>query len=922
MNAQTRNPAAAPSCALSFEVDGMSCASCSARVERALGALPGVHASVNLATERASVDYDPARTSAQQLLASVVDAGYTPRDARAELDVHGMSCAACVGRVERALRALPGVVDASVNLATERASVHYLPATLQPAALVAAVEAAGYGAKLRDGADSDADARAYKARQLGAMRRDALLALALAVLVMLLSMGPMLWPALGGLMHRVAPWPTAWDWLQALAASAVMFGPGRRFFGPGWAAYRHLSPDMNSLVATGAGAAWSFSLLVLLAPGLLPAAARHVYFDSSAVVIAAVLFGKYLEELAKGRASAALRALAGLQARAATVRRDGVERELPIAEVRVGDIVVVRPGERIPVDGVVREGASHVDESMLSGEPLPVARALGATVRAGTVNQEGLLALDAAQVGEGTVLAQIVRLVEQAQGGKLPIQRLADRVVRVFTPAVLVAAALTFAGWLLLGPPPAISHALLAAVAVLVVACPCAMGLATPAAIMVGSGRAAELGVLLRKGEALEALARVDTVLLDKTGTITRGQPTLTAVLPAAGVDAVALLGWAAAVERGSEHPLARAVLAAARQRGLRVAAPAAFVATAGGGAQAEVDGAVVVVGSARHLEQLGIDAEAERAAALQRDGHSVVFVARDGRVAGLLGVSDPPRAESAAVVAELRRAGLRLEMVSGDAPAAAQAIARAVGIDAVHAGITPQGKAEVVRALQQQGRRVAFVGDGINDAPALAQAEVGVALAGGTDIAIEAADVTLAHGGLGSLVDALHVARASISTIRGNLFWAFGYNVLLIPVAAGLFSRWGLHLSPMLAGVAMGLSSLFVLANSLRLRALRGWSSGVDDAAHDAAQPDAPTSTPVSPPKRSPDMNETTIEVSGMSCQHCVAAVSKALQAVPGVQRADVDLAQARARVAGDAPTQALLDAVTQAGYEARLPA
>ncbi len=922
MNAQTRNPADAPSCALSFEVGGMTCASCSARVERALGALPGVHASVNLATERATVDYDPARTSAQQLLASVVDAGYTPHDARVELDVHGMSCAACVGRVERALRALPGVVDASVNLATERASVHYLPATLQPAALVAAVEAAGYGAKLRGGADSDADARAYKARQVGAMRRDALLALALAVLVMVLSMGPMLWPALGNLMRRVAPWPTAWDWLQALAASTVMFGPGRRFFGPGWAAYRHLSPDMNSLVATGAGAAWSFSLLVLLAPGLLPAAARHVYFDSSAVVIAAVLFGKYLEELAKGRASAALRALAGLQARAATVRRDGIERELPIAEVRVGDLVVVRPGERIPVDGVVREGASHVDESMLSGEPLPVARAVGATVRAGTVNQEGLLVLDAAQVGEGTVLAQIVRLVEQAQGGKLPIQRLADRVVRVFTPAVLVAAALTFAGWLLLGPPPAISHALLAAVAVLVVACPCAMGLATPAAIMVGSGRAAELGVLLRKGEALEALARVDTVLLDKTGTITRGRPTLTAVLPAAGIDPDALLGWAAAVERGSEHPLARAVLAAARQRGLRVAAPAAFVATAGGGAQAEVDGAVVVVGSARHLEQLGIDADAERAAPLQRDGHSVVFVARDGRVAGLLGVSDPPRAESAAVVAELRRAGLRLEMVSGDAPAAAQAIARAVGIDAVHAGITPQGKAEVVRALQQQGRRVAFVGDGINDAPALAQAEVGVALAGGTDIAIEAADVTLAHGGLGSLVDALRVARASIATIRGNLFWAFGYNVLLIPVAAGLFSRWGLHLSPMLAGVAMGLSSLFVLANSLRLRALRGWSSGVDDTAHDDAQPSAPAPNPVSPPKRSPDMNETTIEVTGMSCQHCVAAVTKALQAVPGVQRADVDLAQARARVAGDAPAQALLDAVTQAGYEARLPA
>ncbi len=916
--------AAPRACELRFDVDGMTCASCSARVERALSALPGVRASVNLATERATVQFDPARTDAQHLLDRVADAGYAPRSADVELDVQAMTCAACVGRVERALRAVPGVLAASVNLASERASVRYLPAMVQADGLVAAIVAAGYGARVAGDVD---EALQHKQRQLRGMRREVIAAWALAAVVMLLAMGPALWPALARALLRVAP-QSLWDWVQALAASAVVFGPGRRFFRSGWIAYRHLSPDMNSLVASGAGTAWSYSMLVLLAPALLPVAARHVYFDSSAVVIAAVLLGKYLEELAKGRASAALRALAGLQARTARVRRDGVERELAIAEVRAGDTVVVRPGERLPVDGVVREGASHVDESMLSGEPLPVARGAGAAVRAGTVNQEGLLAVEVTEAGAGTVLAQIVRLVEQAQGGKLPIQGLADRVVRVFTPLVLAVALASFIGWMAFGPAPAISHALLAAVAVLVVACPCAMGLATPAAIMVGSGRAAELGVLFRKGEALEALAHVDTVLLDKTGTITRGRPSLTSVWSAVGVGDDAVLGWAAAVESGSEHPLARAVVQAARQRALALAAPQEFTASAGHGAQAMVDGARVVVGSARHLRALGValDAAEAPAAQLQQRGHSVIYVARDARLVGVLGVSDPPRAEAAEVVAALRARGLRLEMVSGDAQAAAQAVAREVGLDAVHAEVTPQGKSDVVRALQQQGRRVAFVGDGINDAPALAQAEVGVALAGGTDIAIEAADVTLARGELAGVLDALQCARSSIRTIRGNLFWAFAYNVALIPVAAGVFSRWGVQLNPMLAGVAMGMSSLFVLGNSLRLRRLRGWQAAarardaVPAGTHDAAAAQAPDSVSSNPVARSSTMSDTTLQIGGMSCQHCAGAVTKALQAVPGVERAEVDLASASARVSGSAAPQALLDAVGNAGYEARL--
>ncbi len=811
---------------LELGVEGMSCAACAGRVERALHRVPGVvEASVNLATGRARLRAvpDAGEGLAARAAEAVRRAGYQPVEAELELGVEGMSCAACVGRVERALRRVPGVVEASVNLATGRAAVRYLPAAVGPAALVEAVRRAGYEARVAEDREEEAEEGrdGERQRRQAALRRDVLLATGLTLPLLALSLGASLLPAWGGWLQELAPRPL-WDALQLLLAAGVLLGPGRRFFIAGWRAYRRLAPDMNSLVMTGTGAAFLYSTAVFLAPGLFPPEARHLYFDGAAVIITVILLGRYLEELAKGRAGEAIRRLAGLQARRARVLRDGRETEIPAEAVRQGDVLVVRPGERFPADGTVLTGQSYVDESMLTGEPLPVAKGPGDTVAAGTVNRHGLLRVRAERVGPETVLAQIVRLVEQAQAGKLPIQRLADRVVRVFTPAVLAVAALTFLAWLAAGPEH-LDRALISAVAVLVVACPCAMGLATPAAVLVGTGRAAELGVLFRKGEALEALSRVDAVLLDKTGTLTEGRPRLVAVLPLAGRGEAELLGLAAAAERGSEHPLAHAVREAAEARGLTPGEPEAFEAVPGLGVRARVAGRSVLVGSARFLEGEGIAPPVlEPGAAL---GRSLLHVAVDGEAWGTLAVADPLRPEAPAVVAALRERGLEVRMVTGDARSSAAAAAAAAGIERWHAEVLPADKAAVVRELQDQGRRVAFVGDGINDAPALAQAEVGAAMASGTDVAMEAADLTLARGRLDALVTAVDVARRTLAVIRGNLFWAFGYNVLLIPLAAGAFlPLTGWYLDPMLAALAMGLSSLCVVGNSLRLRRLRPW--------------------------------------------------------------------------------------------------
>ncbi|WP_298140093.1 heavy metal translocating P-type ATPase [Acidiferrobacter sp.] len=803
-----------------FAVAGMTCASCAGRVERALKALPGIEsAAVNLATERATVVYDPSLVTAAALVEAVAACGYEAVVREMDVAIAGMTCASCAGRVERALKALPGMIEATVNLATERAHMRYLDGALDLAAVRSAIAQAGYQMLAGSTEDEEQDAQRQSAARL---RREVFYAGFLTVPIVLVSMGPVFVPGFAQVLAKTAP-TGVWSWLAAALTAAVLFGPGRRFFRPGWIAYRHLSPDMNSLVMTGTGAAFAYSLLVLIWPQGFPVTARHLYFDSAAVIVTVILIGKYLEEVAKGRTGAAIRKLVGLQAKTAHRLRGGEEEEVAIADLTGGEVVRVRPGEHLPVDGVVRAGESYVDESMLSGEPMPVAKRPGDRVIGGTINQYGILEVEATGIGAETVLAQIIRLVSRAQGSKLPIQGLADRVVRVFTPLVLLAAGMTFAGWWIWGGASALNSALVSAVAILVVACPCAMGLATPAAVMVGTGRAAELGLLYRRGEALETLSRVDMVIFDKTGTLTWGRPAVTDVVTR-DMTRGELLGLAAAAEAGSEHPLALAIVRAARQEGVVGAAVSGFEVRPGYGIAAHVDDKPLLVGTRRLLTEGGVAMGALEAAAqdLEAAGKTVVFVALGDTARGLIAMADAVRPQARATVRALKGRGLALAMISGDAAPAVARLAGALGITDYEAEVLPGAKAQAVQAWQGKGHKVAFVGDGLNDAPALAQADVGIAMASGTDVAMEAADVTV-KGDLGALVAAVDLSRRTLRTIRGNLFWAFFYNVALIPLAAGAFyPLLHVQLNPMLAGLAMGFSSLFVLANSLRLRHFR----------------------------------------------------------------------------------------------------
>jgi Cu+-exporting ATPase len=806
-------------------VEGMTCASCAGRVERALKTLTGVEdASVNLATGRASVRYQEGDLDLPDIVATVRATGYSPVIGELDLSVDGMTCASCVGRVERALKTLPGVIGASVNLASERALVHYVPASVTRESVTEAIRRAGYEVRSPEFDTDDLDHPEDTARKanLRRMRRDVWAATLMTIPVVIVSMGGAFLPSLATTLRHFAP-ASFWGWGEALLATLVLFGPGRRFLRPGFVAYRHASPDMNSLVLTGTGAAWLYSLIVLLFPQAFPAAGRVLYFDSAAVIITVILYGKYLEEIAKGRAGAAIRHLLDLQAKTAHVRRLGEIREVSIGEVTVGEQVVVRPGERVPVDGIVRNGKSYIEEAMLTGEPAPVAKRAGDRVTGGTINQYGTLEVEVTRLGAESTLAQIIRLIERAQGSKVPIQGVADRVVRVFTPLVLAIAVLTFACWLVLGPSPALPVALMSAVAVLVVACPCAMGLATPAAIMVGSGRAAELGVLFRRGSAIELLTHVDTVMLDKTGTLTIGQPRLLSRYVLDGrPNAAHAVEWAASIETGSEHPLARAIMEGAREQGLALSRAEEVQALPGYGVSGKVAGHMVLLGSERLMTREGIDvvALAPKALAAASTGQTVVYLAVDGEAIALFGISDPLRPEAKTAIAALKAAGLDLVLITGDTEVTAAAISHEVGIERYEAGVLPEGKAAAVKRLQDNGHRVAFIGDGINDGPALAQSDVGLAVANGTDIAIEAADVTLTRGNLGLVVTALTIARRTLATIRGNLFWAFFYNIALIPLAAGVFYPvFRIHLNPMVAGLAMGFSSVFVVSNSLRLR-------------------------------------------------------------------------------------------------------
>ena len=816
-----------PSAAFELSVEGMTCASCVGRVERALRKVPGVQeAVVNLATEKASLTVaDPAQAAAilPQAVAAIEKAGYAVPSQSVDLQVGGMTCASCVGRVERALRKVPGVQDAVVNLATERASVQ-LQGGVTVGALIAAIEKAGYEAQpvahSVGAAGEDATAE-RQAQERESLKRSLIFATVFALPVFLLEMGGHMVPAFHHWIAGSIGTQNSW-YLQCALTAVVLFGPGRRFFEKGVPALLRAAPDMNSLVAVGTSAAFAYSVVATFVPQWLPAGTVNVYFEAAAVIVALILLGRFLEARAKGNTSEAIRRLVQLQAKTARVRKGGQVQEVDIAQVCAGDLIEVRPGERIPVDGEVVEGRSFVDESMISGEPVPVEKAEGAEVVGGTVNQNGALAFRATKVGADTLLAQIIRMVEQAQGSKLPIQALVDKITMWFVPAVMAAALLTFVIWLVWGPDPALSFALVNAVAVLIIACPCAMGLATPTSIMVGTGRAAQMGVLLRKGEALQQLKDARVVAVDKTGTLTRGRPELTDLVLADGFERGAVLAQVAAVEDRSEHPIARAIVDAAKAEGLEIPAISDFASVTGFGVRAVVLGDQVEIGADRFMRELGlsVDGFAAQAERLGSEGKTPLYAAIGGRVAAMIAVADPIKPTSKPAIDALHALGLKVAMITGDNRHTAEAIARQLGIDEVVAEVLPGGKVESVKRLKAEHGTLAYVGDGINDAPALAEADVGIAIGTGTDIAIEAADVVLMSGDLSGVPNAIALSKATMKNIGENLFWAFAYNVALIPVAAGLLYPFnGMLLSPVFAAGAMALSSVFVLSNALRLK-------------------------------------------------------------------------------------------------------
>lgn len=819
MHAKHEAPASGLS-VIDIPVDGMTCASCVGRVEKAIAAVPGVDgAEVNLATGKARVTLAGADTGA--VADAIRGAGYEPGATTIALAISGMTCASCVGKVEKALRAVPGVLAAEVNLATERATVRAADGGVTPA-LVAAIAAAGYEARPLDAGRSDeSDAAARREAEQAALGRSVVVAALATLPLLVLEMGPHLSEAFHHWLYaRIDAFV-----LKLIAfglTTIVLFGPGLRFFLKGWPALLRAAPDMNALVMLGAGAAYAYSVVATFAPDWLPAGTDYTYFETGAVIVTLILLGRWFEARAKGRTSEAIKRLVQLQARSARVLRDGVESEIAIEHVRVGDLVLVRPGEKVPVDGEVVEGASYVDEAMVTGEPAPAHKSVGSAVIGGTINRNGALRFRAEKVGADTLLAQILRMVEQAQGAKLPIQALVDRVTNWFVPAVIAVALLTFAAWLAFGPSPALTYALVNAVAVLIVACPCAMGLATPTSIMVGTGRAAELGILFRQGAALQGLSEVATIAFDKTGTLTKGRPEVTHFIAAESFAGDEALRLAASAESASEHPSAEAIVAEAKRRGLGLAPASGFTAEPGLGISAKVEGRDVLVGSHKLMAQrtIALGDLTDKAAAFARDGESPLYVAVDGRLAGLVAVADQVKPGTPAAIAALKGLGLRIVMVTGDNRATAEAIAARLGIDAVEAEVLPTDKAAIVKRLQGGGNKVAFVGDGINDAPALAQADIGIAMGAGTDIAIESADIVLISGDLRHVPEAIGLSKATMTNIRQNLGWAFGYNVLLIPVAAGvLYPLWGVLMSPVFASFAMAFSSVSVLANALRLR-------------------------------------------------------------------------------------------------------
>ena len=807
---------------ITVSVTGMTCTTCAATIEKSLAETPGVEqASVSFASEKASLEYDPTRVDLTKIKGAISEVGYGMATKKSIFPVAGMTCASCVARVEEALSSVPGVVSASVNLSSEKATVEYIEGT-ELAELRRAVKEAGY--ELGSEAETLEDVTIAARRESRAVRNRFILAITLGALILVLGFGP----SFVGKLYL----------LWALA-TPVQFWAGLRFYRGAWGALKHRTADMNTLIAVGTSAAYLYSVVAILFPGLFVAAGRepHVYFDTAALIIGLILLGRFLEARARGQTSEAIKKLIGMQPKTARIIRDGEEVEIPVDDVQVGDLILVRPGERVPVDGVIRQGYSSIDESMITGESIPVEKEAGDEVIGATINKTGGFQFEATKVGKDTTLAQIIRLVEEAQGSKAPIQRLADVIASYFVPIVIGIAIVTFIVWYFVGPAPALTFALLNFVAVLIIACPCALGLATPTAIMVGTGKGAEHGILIRSAEALERAHKITTVLLDKTGTLTQGEPMVTDVIAIPSSSQEEVLRLAASAERSSEHPLGEAIVRAASEKKLELSSASDFSAVPGHGVEASVEGKRLLLGNLRLIKDRGLSLNGLEGEAnhLWEKGKTVMFLGIDSQVVGIIAVADTLKPNTKEAVEELHKMGIEVVMLTGDNQRTSEAIAREVGIDRAFAEVLPEHKAQEVRKLQAEGKVVAMVGDGINDAPALAQADIGIAIGTGTDVAMETGEVTLISGDLGGIVTAISLSKRTMRTIKQNLFWAFAYNTALIPIAAGvLYFAFGstgvpsgLHfilgdygfLNPILAAGAMAASSITVVSNSLRLR-------------------------------------------------------------------------------------------------------
>jgi Cu+-exporting ATPase len=808
---------------IDIPISGMSCASCAARIQEGLAGLDGVKsAAVNFAAERATVVYDSSRVAVDDFIRVIRDLGYGIMFSKITLPIRGMSCAACVENVRRTLSGLEGVLSASVNIATERATIEYFPSQVGVREFKRAVKDAGYDVvEAEKGEDIVEKEQRERESAYGTLRKKVITGAVLLFPIFLLAQ----WEHLG--LSNVFPLSRQLNYLlQLIIETPVQFWIGWRFYTGAIAAARHRTTNMNTLIAVGTSSAYLYSVVATFFPSVfqIRGFTASVYFDTAATIVVLILLGRLFEARAKGQTSEAIKKLIGMQAKTARVVKNGGEADIPVEDVEIGDVILVRPGEKVPVDGIIKEGYSSVDESMVTGESIPVEKSVGDSVIGATMNKTGSFKFEATKVGRDTMLSHIIEMVQNAQGSKPPIARLADLIASYFVPAVISMAALTFLVWYLFGPNPAFTYAVLNFIAVLIIACPCSLGLATPTSIMVGTGKGAENGILIRSGEALELAHKITTIVFDKTGTLTKGRPEVTDIV-AQGLSQDEVLSLAASAEKGSEHPLGEAIIRKAKEDKLEIRDPELFLAVPGRGIKTTICGKTVHLGNEKLMSDEGIDVSALKDAALRlsEQGKTPMFVGREWKAAGVVAVADTLKEESVNAVRALHSLGIEVAMMTGDNRRTGEAIARQAGIDRVLAEVLPEDKASEVKKLQAESKVVAMVGDGINDAPALARADVGIAIGTGTDVAMEASDITLIGGDLRGVVNAITLSKATMRNIKQNLFWAFAYNVILIPVAAGvLFPFFGILLNPMFAAAAMGFSSVTVVTNALRLKKFR----------------------------------------------------------------------------------------------------